>query len=111
MTAMTTTQIAHLNKMNRASKDVLLGTRIDTLEGNLGASGSHVVTSGEATASAISITTGITSVTGFIVQGYRSGSPLDGVKVLTSSGSLAITSSASASWVIAASDVINYIVW
>lgn len=111
MTAMTSTQIAHLDKMNRSAQDVSLGTRIAALEGDLGASGSHVVTSGEASASAINITTGIASVTGFIVQGYRSGSPLGAVKVVTSSGSLAITSSASATWVITANDVINYIVW
>ena len=63
-----------LNKMNRASQNVLLGTMIQ----NMGfiSTGSFTVTAAQMNASRVEVPTGLTSVGGFTAQGRRSGSPL-----------------------------------
>jgi len=110
MTALTSTQISNLNRMNRPATSATLGTRLDNLETGAVSASAFTVTSAQATASAITIQTAVASISGNIVQGVRSGSPIVGVKVLTTGSNLNITSG-SPSWVIAAADTINYIVW
>ena len=125
MTALTSAQIKKLNKMNRASADAVLGTRLAADEVTIAANtaviagsnisagkyGVHTVTVTEASASSVAITTGITSVTGFMVQAYKSGSPLYATKVVNASGSLTITSSASSTWIMSGSEIINWLAW
>jgi len=105
---MTSKEISQLNKMNRAAQNATLGTRLNTLEGVV--TGSLVVSSAQATASAIVIQTIINPIVGKIVQASRSGSAIPNVKCTTSGSNLNITS-ASPAWVIAADDALNYIVW
>ena len=64
-----------LNHMNRSAQNVNLGTMV----ANLGfvSTGSLSVTDAQTNASRVVITTDLTSVGGFIVQRYRSGSPLE----------------------------------
>jgi hypothetical protein len=109
--AYTTTQIKHLNKMNRASQDVQLGTMLGNLitTGSL-TTGSWSVTGTQASASAITIQTTVKSISGKIVEGFRSGSPLT-MKTTVTGSNLNITSASPTYWVIAAADEINYIVW
>ncbi len=70
-------QTRDLNRANRANQNVQLGTIIGNLAiaGSL-ISGSHLVTSGEASASRVVITTGLSSVTSFFPTYTRSGSHL-----------------------------------
>lgn len=66
----TATQRTKLNKMNRASQDVNLGTLVQGFQG----SSATVVSSAQASASSVAIVTGLASVAGFIFQQSRSGS-------------------------------------
>ena len=112
MTALTSTQINAIDKMNEASRRAGgMGTRLNTLETNMVVAGSHVVTAAQASASAITIQTAVAAIEGRIVNASRSGSNLAGVKSLTTGSNINITSASPASWVIAADDQINYIVW
>ena len=112
MSKITTTQKNHLNKMNRAAADVQLGTILQGLQGaGTFVSGSHTVTTAEASASRVVLTTGLTSVNGFYNSYLRSGSP---VSMTWSSGSVAgtitVMNNASASAVIApTTDVASFI--
>ena len=108
--AITNAQRAKINKMNRASQDVSLGTIIQGLTGvNLVTSGSYATVSGDATGSVINILTGTTSIKGQIVDIRRSGSIMYNTYVDSSTGSkLKIVSTGSA---IAAGDVVNWIVF
>jgi hypothetical protein len=99
------TQKNNLNRNSRAYPS--LGDVVQ----NAPCSGSSTVTSAQASASAITIQTQLTTVRGKIVQATRSGSDLSGVKVLTSGSNLNITSASPTLWVIAENDVINYSVW
>lgn len=101
MNALTAKQIKKLNRMNRAAQDAELGSR-------LGSSGVYTATAADASASSITIPTSLSSVSGAIVQAYRSGSPLYAVKESVSGTDLVITSSASGTWTIVAGDVIAY---
>jgi len=110
MSQITTTQKNHLNKMNRASADVQLGTLLQGLQGaGTIITGSHTVTTAEASASRVVLTTGLTAVSGFFNSYLRSGSPLS---LTWASGSVAgtiiVSNSASASPV-AATDVASFI--
>lgn len=103
-----------LNRMNRAAQDAVLGTVVQTLQTEMdaaiaGKTGTHTVTSGEQTAGTLSINTGVT-ITGFIVQIYRSG------KLLTAQAASAATTvltvaTNSTNYVVTTGDVINYIVF
>jgi len=75
--AYTAKQIKDLNRMNRASQNVSLGTTLGNLmtSGNL-VSGSHTVTTPEMSASRVVLTTGLTAVKAFFSTSLRSGSPL-----------------------------------
>lgn len=108
---------AKLNKMNRAAKNVSLGTLLQSFESSIATlnglsiySGSYAATAADASASSITILTGATGLTGQIVQVTRSGSANWGYtpKIVNSGSNLTITS-ASPSWVIAAADKINWI--
>jgi len=130
MTSISASQKKNLNKMNRASKDVLLGTivsdlitsassstgtlatSIATLQSNATVSASHVVTSGEASASKVILVTGLAKVTGFIGQDLRSGSPIINAKWTSGSvaGTIIVESGVSGSPLpLASGDVVTYI--
>jgi fluoride ion exporter CrcB/FEX len=108
--AFTTKQTTQLNKMNRASQNVGLGTIL----ANLNASGSivigtHTVTEAESNASRIVLTTGLASVTTFWESYKRSGSPLSLTWTSGSvAGTITVASGASASPV-KNTDVASYI--
>lgn len=103
-------QIAKLNKMNRAAKDASLGTAVSNLETASAAKGVVTVSAAQASASAVAVTTGLTAVAGEIHNLYRSGSPIrpDYLKGALSGGNINFTS-ASAGYVMAAGDIINWI--
>ena len=76
MTAALSTKIKNqLNKMNRAAQNASLGTMIQNM-GTL-SSGSITVSAAQMNASRVEIPTGLATVGGFVVQGLRSGSPLN----------------------------------
>jgi hypothetical protein len=109
---------SNVNKMNTYAQRTALGTEVrrlgtlsDTLSTNMVVPGSHVVTSAQATASAITIQTTVAVIEGKMVQAVRSGSQIYGVKCLTTGSNLNITSASPALWVIAENDEINYQVW
>jgi len=103
----TSTQESKINKMNRASQDVSLGTLVKGFQ----ASDAHVVTAAEASASTVVIDSGLGSISGQIVQSVRSGSLVftsaSQVGISNVSGSLTIIGKAAG--VISTNDVINYI--
>lgn len=101
--ALTSTNRTKVNKMNRAAEAANLGSRIVV-------SGSHVVTSAQATASSITIQADIAAIAGEVVQVVRSGSNISAINVATSGSNLVITSG-SATYKITAADEVNYIVW
>ena len=109
--ALTAKQIKQLNKMNRSASNVNLGSVINTLQSQSTNSGSWYVSVAEASASAVVIQTAVPSIAGFIVQTYRSGSPILGSKVVVTGGSNITITSGSPSYVVSGSDVINYIVF
>lgn len=67
----TNAQAARINKMNRAAKDVDLGTFLQK------STGSFVVTATESNGSRIVVATGLDAVTGVMGQLRRSGSPIN----------------------------------
>ena len=97
----TATQKTKLNKMNRASQDVSLGTLVQGFQG-----------ASATTASSVAIATGLTSVTGFIFQQYRSGSLVpspSGSQLYTTNAAGTVTISSPAAGVIQTSDVIRLV--
>lgn len=106
--SLTSTQISHINKMNRASKDVSLGTLVDGFVNNTKISGSVSASSAQASASAVVISTGLSSVSGYIIQGFRSGSAISNVYVASNTaGSITVRSGSS----VVAGDLYNWIAW
>lgn len=103
--AITTAQKNKLNKMNRASQDVGIGTLLQKIDGPF-SSGSHTVTATEINASAIYLETGQTSITGFIVQRYMSGSQISDIKVVSTGSNLNITAGSGSA--LATGDVIYW---
>lgn len=104
----TSTQKTKLNKMNRASQDVSLGTLIQGFQG----SSATTVSASQSNASAVIVDTGLDSVSGYIFQQYRSASLVPA----TSASQLAISNSSGtvtiigkAPNVIQTGDVINLI--
>jgi hypothetical protein len=73
--ALTASQKAKLNKMNRAAQNVSLGNMLENV--GMLASGSLSVSDAQANASTVIITTGLATVGGFIFDARRSGSPLN----------------------------------
>ena len=106
--ALTSKEMAKLNKSMRAAKEGAPGSESVMLGFRMGASASYVVTAADASASSITIQTSLPNVSAAIVQVYRSGSPMYAVKENVSGSNLVITTSASGTWKIAASDVVVY---
>jgi hypothetical protein len=104
MTRLSTTQVTHLNRMNRASKDANLGTRISLMP----VSGSHTVSTAEANASAVILDSGLGTIYGYLLQVFRSGSPQGSQWITNTSGSLTVKVSSGS---LLSGDVVNYIVW
>ena len=98
--AISSTNKAKLNKMNRAAQNVSLGDL-------LAARQTTTVTAAQATASAVVIDTGLTAVEGFIVNIYRSGSLVQDQKVTSSGGNITINSGSA----VTEDDVINWIAY
>ena len=78
--AISNAQAAKINKMNRASQNVSLGTIVQnvqsgsaTLNGFIRGSGSVLVAVADANASKVEVLTGLTSLVGHIVQAWNSG--------------------------------------
>lgn len=83
-----------LNKMNKASQNVNLGTFLQGIEDNQDAfvSGSHLVYAADTNASKVTISTNLGSISGFILQVYSAGSQVyPGYYVDSASGSLVVT--------------------
>ena len=86
---------------------------IVTLDGNVGTirSGSHDATLADVDASSIEIETGTTSIVGWIVDVYHTGSSVT-YHAANSGSNLAITPTTTGSWaVVAADDRVNWIVF
>lgn len=124
MTNLSSGNIAKLNKMNKAAQNVYLGTLLSTMESgsatlasNATKSGKVTISDTQANASAVVIDTKLSSITGYIVQTYNTGSPVQGAYVTTSSASLTVLPNTKAYWgsngsyVISSSYVINWIAW
>jgi hypothetical protein len=105
-----TKQKNDLNKMNRASKAVGLGTLLQTMaSGSPVTAGTTVVSSAQASASSVTIQTGLSTITAFQVQAFRSGSFMPGINIVSSGSNLTVTS-ASASYKVTENDVITWMI-
>ena len=103
-----------LNKSNRAASDASLGTFVQNMGTYIGKSGSYTAIASDASASSITIATGLTGVKGFLVQVYTSGSQKSSIKVINSGSNLTVTAGSAASSTvpaIALNDVVNWLVW
>jgi len=120
-----------LNRMNRAAQKVAMGTEIRRigLDNDIlvtataaqtvivGASGSATVSSAQASASRVILTTGLTYVKGFIGQDRRSGSAVINAQWTSASagataGTIVVKSAVSASALpLAAGDSLYYVAW
>lgn len=106
--SLTSTQINHINRMNRASQDVRLGTLVDGFVSHQVTSGSLTASASQASASAITVSTGLDSISGYIVQGFRSGSAISNVYIASNtSGSLTFKSGST----VTSGDRYNWIAW
>ncbi len=76
--------------------------------GVMGKSGSITINSTHTNASVVTVDTGV-AIKGFIVQVYRSGSPMYGPYVRNSSGSLLVYGNTAGSYVLTANDNINWL--
>jgi hypothetical protein len=104
----TATQKAKINKMNRASQDVSLGTLVQGFQG----SSKTTVIAAQSNASAVAIDTGLDSVTGYVFQQFRSGSLIpatSGSQFYITNASGTVTISSPAANVIQTGDIINLI--
>lgn len=120
--AITNAQASKINHMNRAAHNVNLGTLVQelqtsassttgTLALNATKSGSMLVYALHTNASAVTITTGLSSIVGFNVQAYNAGSTiLPGYYVGKSGGTLTIMAVSGCSG-INAGDKIYWIAW
>lgn len=120
--AFTSAQIAKLNKMNKASQLVSLGTIVSglvdsvaTLEtGTVVKTSASVISAAQANASAVVLNTGLSTITGFTAQILRSGSAVNYVYASSASagGNITVTSSSPASYKMAATtDVVSVVAW
>jgi hypothetical protein len=111
-------QVAKINSMCGTAQGLALGTAIKNLETSAAAlggasglvKGTYTVVAGDDTANTKSIATGLTAITGFIVQVYRADILMSSIKVTKSNGNL-IVSDNSTTYVLTTGDVINYICW
>ena len=109
-----TANAAKLNKMNRAAQNVSLGTVLKGLDTAIRSSGSYTAIAADASASSVTIATGLTGVKGFIAQVYTSGSQKSSIKVINSGSNLTITAGSTVGSTIPAialNDVVQWMVW
>jgi hypothetical protein len=114
--------------MNRAAQKVGMGTEIrrlgqaadiaisasSTQRAIAGASGSATVTSAQASANRVVLSTGLTTIKGFITQASRSGSPIIQPNVISGSnaGTLVFqTATTGCAVALAADDSLWYMAW
>ena len=119
--AISNAQRAKINKMNRASQDVSLGTIVQnlqtgsaTLNGYIRSTGSYTAVEADSNASKVVIATGLTGVVGYMVQVYTSGSQKSTIKVINSGSNLTVTAGSAATSTVPAittGDVTNWMVW
>jgi hypothetical protein len=109
--SLSTANKTKLNKMNRAAQDASLGTLLGTLETNMITPAAHIVTVTEANASAVVIDSGLDTISGKIVQIFRSGSIVTSDAFVTATGSALGIYPGAATYTVTGSDVINYLVW
>ena len=109
--AITSTQATKLNKSNRAAKDASLGTAIKNLQTYVGASGSLAVTSAQASASLVVVTTGLSAVSGLFAS-IRSSGSLKSLNAVSGSvaGTIVMAKDATVTGsAIAAGDIVTWI--
>ena len=105
----TTLQVNHLNNMNRAADDIKLGTFLNKLNsGSFIISGSYTATGTDSGGSKITLSTGLGTVKGYILDGFRSGSKITGLYVISNSYGSLVFSGGSA---VPQGDVYNWIAW
>jgi hypothetical protein len=109
--AITNAQASKLNKMNRASQDVSLGTLIQGMQGidSKIVTGKYVIVAADQTAGSKTINTGIT-ISGFIVQVYRAGILLGDYKVTSDTTNLKVETNGT-DYVLTTGDIVEYIVF
>lgn len=116
--AITNAVAAKINKMSKAAQDAVLGTAfqtaqtdIATLQGLAVKAGTYTMVTADATAGTKAIATGLgKTISGFIVQVYRSNVLVSGATITKSSANLTVATNGS-TYVVTAGDVVNYIVW
>lgn len=120
MTISSGSQVNHLNKMNKAAKDVSLGTNFRQAQldiaalqvGSVITGGSVLVSSTQSNGSAVVINTGLGTSNGQVLNFYRSGSLLthtsaSQVKVVNTGGSITITGMVAG--IISTGDIVTWI--
>lgn len=106
--SLSTQEIYDIDHSMTALQNISFG---EMLSGMPTAAGVHTVTSGEASASAVAIDTGIVdTIVGHIVQIYRSNVQVTSDAVVTITGDVLGVADGS-TYNVTAGDVINYIVW
>lgn len=105
----TASQKTKLNKMNRAAQDVSLGTLVGGFQGNV----KTTVSAAQASASSVAVATGLTSVSGYVFQQFRSSGslvvPTSGSQYYVKHASGTVTISSPAANVIQTGDIINLV--
>jgi hypothetical protein len=118
MTAFTSAQIDHINRMNRAAQDVSLGTKISTYNDNALVRGSHPIVTADLTAGSIAIAnTGLTYISAHQSTVTRSGSAQHGFNVSiggstgASASNLYLISGSPSDYTLTVGDIWNFIAW
>ena len=115
--AISNANAAKINKMNRASKNVNLGTVVQSLQTDttpkttVGATGKLVVSASNSNASVVTIVTTLGSVTGYVLNINQSGSLILRAYVVNTNGSLVLYGDTTASYTLKTNDIINWLVW
>ena len=117
--SLTTTQVNHLNNMNRAAQDVALGTRLKAMPA---VSGTYTLVLADTIGTKTTSLTGFTGEVGYVLQAYRSGSNISGSGLGTgtlstwgaylSGSSLVVKTGSSVSGsAFTTGDVLNYLIF
>lgn len=109
--ALTASEIALLNGMCISAQRVALGTELAGMQAVAGGSGEHTVVTADDTAGEVDLATGLTSISGFIVQIYRAGVNVMEDAIVTASGGTLTVADGGATYALTADDVIHYMVW
>ena len=110
-TTMTSTQIKQLNQMNRASQSVQLGTRIAKMQTLDQYAGVYTITTTDAAASSVTLSSSASAITGFLAEVRSAGSLIYTTNIVTSGSNLILKTSASGTWKISGSEIVYYQVW